>query len=398
MLQEQPTNRLYYGDNLPILASLMQEPTIRGNVRLIYIDPPFATNSIFQSRSQGDAYSDLLVGAHYIEFLRERLIWLRELLADDGSIYVHLDENMAFHIKVIMDEVFGRQHFRNWITRKKCNPKNYTRKTYGNVSDFILFYTKSDSYVWHRPVDQWTDERADKEYQYVEKESGRRYKKVPVHAPGTRNGETGTPWRDKLPPPGKHWQFQPRALDEMDARGEIYWSPNGNPRRKVYLDESDGVAVQDIWLDYRDAHNQNIGITGYPTEKNPSLLARIIQASSNPGDLVLDCFSGSGTTLAVASQLDRHWIGIDNSIEAIATTLRRFAKGLEPMGDFVTKESPQVEETPLYKPALWENADQSNNTESAEQTARVIRDFSLYATESDGDEVTSVMKRWLEWM
>lgn len=396
--QEQLANRLYYGDNLPILASLLREPTIRGNVRLVYIDPPFATNSIFQSRSQGDAYCDLLIGAHYIEFLRERLILLRELLADDGSIYVHLDENMAFHIKVIMDEVFGRQHFRNWITRKKCNPKNYTRKTYGNVSDFILFYTKSDSYAWNRPVESWTDERADKEYQYVEKETGRRYKKVPVHAPGTRNGETGTPWRGKLPPPGKHWQFPPRVLDEMDARGEIYWSPNGNPRRKVYLDESDGVAVQDIWLDYRDAHNQNIGITGYPTEKNSSLLARIIQASSNPGDLVLDCFSGSGTTLAVASQLDRHWIGIDNSIEAIATTLRRFAKGLEPMGDFVTKDLSQIEETLLHKPALWEDKDQFNNTESTEQAAHVIRDFSLYAAESDEDEVASVVKQWEEWI
>lgn len=396
--QEQSSNRLYYGDNLPILASLLREPTIRGNVRLIYIDPPFATNSIFQSRSQGDAYSDLLVGAHYIEFLRERLILLRELLADDGSIYVHLDENMAFHIKVIMDEVFGRQHFRNWITRKKCNPKNYTRKTYGNISDFILFYTKSDSYVWNRPVDQWTDKRADKEYQYVEKETGRRYKKVPVHAPGTRNGETGTPWRGKLPPPGKHWQFPPRVLDEMDERSEIYWSPSGNPRRKVYLDESDGVAVQDIWLDFRDAHNQNIGITGYPTEKNPSLLARIIQASSNPGDLVLDCFSGSGTTLAVASQLDRRWIGIDNSIEAIVTTLRRFAKGLEPMGDFVTRESPQLEETSLHKPALWENADQPDNAESAEQIAHIIRDFSLYAAEPGGDEVESVVKQWEEWI
>lgn len=396
--QEQSANRLYYGNNLPILASLLREPAIRGNVRLVYIDPPFATNSIFQSRSQGDAYSDLLVGAHYIEFLRERLILLHELLADDGSIYVHLDENMAFHIKVIMDEVFGRQHFRNWITRKKCNPKNYTRKTYGNVSDFILFYTKSDSYVWNRPVESWTDERADKEYQYVEKETGRRYKKVPVHAPGTRNGETGTPWRGKLPPPGKHWQFPPRVLDEMDARGEIYWSPNSNPRRKVYLDESDGVAVQDIWLDYRDAHNQNIGITGYPTEKNPSLLARIIQASSNPGDLVLDCFSGSGTTLAVASQLGRHWIGIDNSIEAIATTLRRFAKGLEPMGDFVTRESPQPEETSLHKPALWENADQSDSAESVEQRAHVIRDFSLYTAEPDSDEVESMIRQWEKWI
>ena len=156
--------------------------------------------------------------------------------------------------------------------------------------------------------------------------------------------------------------------------------------------------MQDIWLDYRDAHNQNIGITGYPTEKNPSLLARIIQASSNPGDLVLDCFSGSGTTLAVASQLDRQWIGIDNSIEAIATTLRRFAKGLEPMGDFVTRESPQAEETSLHKPALWEDADKLNNEESASQTAHVIRDFSLYAAEPDGDEMESVLRQWLEWI
>lgn len=144
-------NRLYYGDNLSILASLLDDPSVRGKVRLVYIDPPFVTNSVFQSRTQDNAYQDLLVGAHYIEFMRERLVLLRELLAEDGSIYVHLDMNRAFHIKIIMDEVFGQKNFRNWITRKKCNPKNYTRKTYGNISDFILFYTKSDEYVWNRP-------------------------------------------------------------------------------------------------------------------------------------------------------------------------------------------------------------------------------------------------------
>ena len=256
---------------------------------------------------------DLLEGAHYLEFLRERLILLRELLADDGSIYVHLDENMAFHAKAIMDEIFGRDNFRNWITRKKCNPKNYTRKTFGNVADYILFYSKTEDYVWHRPVESWTEEKANKEYQYVEAKTGRRYKKVPVHAPGVRNGETGQLWRGIPPPPGKHWQYPPRILDEMDARGEVYWSPTGNPRRKIYLDESNGVAVQDIWLDYRDAHNQNIAVSGYPTEKNSALLTRIIEASSNEGDLVLDCFSGSGTTLNVASLLNRRWIGVDNA-------------------------------------------------------------------------------------
>lgn len=385
--EEHISNRLYYGNNLPMLASLLQNPTIKGNVRLVYIDPPFATNSIFQSRAQGDAYCDLLVGANYIEFLRERLILLRELLAEDGSIYVHLDENMAFHIKIIMDEIFGKENFRSWITRKKCNPKNYTRKTYGNISDFILFYTKNDSYVWNRPVQAWTDEHALKEYQYVEEETGRRYKKVPVHAPGVRNGETGMLWKGKLPPPGKHWQFTPQTLNEMDARGEIYWSPNGNPRRKIYLDQSNGIPVQDIWLDFRDAHNQNIDITGYPTEKNPDLLTRIIQASSNPGDLVLDCFAGSGTTLAISSKLNRRWIGIDNSVEAITTILRRFTQGTKPMGDFVTKPEPATQENTTLAPNLWDTLEEPQESSNVvtEEEFRAIKDFTFYTTENHSE-------------
>jgi adenine-specific DNA-methyltransferase len=376
---ENHPNRLYYGDNLSILASLL--PDYKGKVRLIYIDPPYATKSVFQSRSQNDAYADLLVGAHYIEFIRERLIFLRELLAKDGSIYVQLDENMAFYIKVIMDEVFGNKNFRNWITRKKCNPKNYTRKTYGNISDYIIFYTKSDEYVWSRSIEKWTDEHAKKEYTYIEEGTGRRYKKVPVHAPGLRNGETGKPWKGMSPPPGKHWQYTPKTLDEMDKRGEIYWSPTGNPRRKIYLDNTEGVPVQDIWLDFKDAHNQNINITGYPTEKNPALLRRIIEASSNAGDVVLDCFSGSGTTLDVASQLKRKWIGIDNSPEAIATTLKRFYKGTEPMGDFVSER----------------NGTKRGRNLSMFSERDNIADFALYATQSNKNHLIDVLKEWESW-
>jgi adenine-specific DNA-methyltransferase len=335
----EPTlNQLIWGENLSVLSALAKDPRVRGKVRLVYIDPPYATGGVFQSRLQEDAYDDLLIGAHYVEFIRERLILLRELLAEDGSIYVHLDKNMAFAIKMIMDEVFGVKNFRNWITRKKCNPKNYTSKSYGNVADFILFYTKTDEYVWNRPFEEWTDAKALKEYQYTD-EQGRRYKKVPIHAPGVRNGETGQEWRGMQPPLGKHWQYTPTKLEEMDARGEIYWSPTGNPRRKVYLDTSAGIPIQDIWLEYRDAHNQNIKITGFPTEKNAGLLERIIEASSHPGDLVLDCFAGSGTTLAVASHLNRQWIGIDSSKLAIATTLQRFACGLKPMGDFASAKT-----------------------------------------------------------
>ncbi|NTV25897.1 MAG: site-specific DNA-methyltransferase [Chlorobiaceae bacterium] len=328
-------NRLYHADNVGVLAHLARDKDVVGKVRLVYIDPPFATASEFHSRKQAHAYDDHLIGADFVEYLRERLIWIHRLLADDGSLYLHLDERMAFHFRVVLDEIFGEGCYRNFITRKKCNPKNYTRKKYGNVADYILFYTKTDSYVWNRPIEEWDMAKALKEYPYVDEATGRRYKKVPVHAPGERNGETGKEWRGKLPPPGKHWQYVPSTLDELDAKGDIFWSSNGNPRRKVYLENSEGVPVQDIWLDYRDAHNQNIHITGYPTEKNPDLLARIIKASSNPGDLVLDCFSGSGTTLAVASRLGRSWIGVDRSSEAINTTLHRFAYGTAPMGDFV---------------------------------------------------------------
>ncbi|MDW8214436.1 MAG: DNA methyltransferase [Roseiflexaceae bacterium] len=378
--RDDAENFLYYGDNLPILSLLLKKQSLVGKVRLVYIDPPFATRSVYKSRSQRDAYQDLLCGAHYVEFLRQRLIFLRELLADDGSIYVHLDENMAFPIKVIMDEIFGKANFRNWITRKKCNPKNYTRKTFGNISDYILFYTKSDNYVWNRPVQPWTEETARKEYQYIEEETGRRYKKVPLHAPGVRNGETGKPWRGMLPPPGKHWQFTPQTLDEMDARGEIHWSPTGNPRRKVYLDESGGVPVQDIWLDFKDAHNQNVRITGYPTEKNPDMLALIVRASSNPGDIVLDCFSGSGTALEVASQLGRRWVGIDNSPEAIRTTLYRFAHGTEPMGDFVGKQ------------------DQQRRQEQPSMRLFRITDFALHVTEPYMGDINEIVSEWEDWL
>ena len=132
--------------------------------------------------------------------------------------------------------------------------------------------SKTDETVWNRPYEEWSDEKVLKEYPFIEEGTGRRYKRVPVHAPGTRNGATGSPWRGMMPPEGKHWQFTPDKLDEMDARGEIYWSSNGNPRRKVYLDQSNGVPVQDIWLDYLDVNNQNTLITGYPTEKNIDML------------------------------------------------------------------------------------------------------------------------------
>ncbi len=383
--KHQRDNRLIFADNIGVLAALSNDETICGRVRLVYIDPPFSTQSAFQSRKLDQAYEDTLAGAEFIEFLRERLIWLHKLLTDDGSLYLHLDERMVFHFRVILDEIFGPGGYHNCITRKKCNPKNYTRNTYGNTADYILFYTKSSKYVWNRPLEPWTDARASKEYQCIDPETGRRYKKVPLHAPGVRHGETGKPWHGMLPPTGKHWQYPPSKLDELDAKGEIYWSPRGNPRRKVYLDQNGGVPLQDIWMDVKDAHNQNIRVTGYPTEKNPEVLRRIILASSNPGDLVLDCFAGSGTTLAVASELGRNWIGIDNSLEAMRSMINRFAFGLQRMGDYVSEriERPTIPLLPMFE----------EDAKNISHDHVPIEDFSLYAEPQLAGELSRVVEQ-----
>lgn len=339
-------NKIYFGENLDVLSHLYHDLGYANKINLIYIDPPFGTNSIFQTRNQKNSYKDDLVGSHYLEFMRKRLVFLRELLAVDGSIFVHLDNNMVFQIKIVMDEIFGGKNFRGFITRKKCSTKNYTKNTFGNISDYILFYSKTDRYKWHRPVEIWSDEKIDKEYPYIDEATGRRYKKVPIHAPGVRNGETGKFWKGMLPPPGKHWQYTPDKLTKLDNNGEIYWSANGNPRRKVFLDEDKGVPVQDIWLNLQDSLNQNIKITGYPTEKNPYLLERIINACSDKGDMVLDCFAGSGTTLDVANQLGRNYIGIDNSYEAVSNIIKRFSVGLEEMGNYVKGNNECNDTTP----------------------------------------------------
>lgn len=331
--------RLYHADNIDVLTALLNDREVCGKVTLIYIDPPYNTGGAFETRDFKHAYDDRFTIQNYLDFMRMRLELMHRLLSPEGSIYVHLDSNMVFHVKVMMDELFGMQNFKGMITRKKCKSKNFTRKTYGNISDYILFYTKTDEPVWNRPYEEWSNEKLLKEYPYIEEETGRRYKKVPVHAPGTRNGATGEPWRGLMPPEGKHWQFTPDKLEEMDQRGEIYWSQNGNPRRKVYLDRSPGVPVQDIWLDYLDVNNQNTLITGYPTEKNIDMLKRIIETSSRPGDLVLDCFAGSGTTLVAAEQLGRQWIGVDIGDEAIRTIQDRFLNGSHPMGDYVKKKA-----------------------------------------------------------
>lgn len=324
------SNILIYGDNIPALKSLLSNQNLKGKVRLVYIDPPFSTQQEFRagnkrvatiSSSHQDslAYSDKLIGADFIEFLRECLILLREILADDGSIYVHIDWKKGHYIKVIMDEIFGEDKFINDITRIKCNPKNFTRRAYGNIKDMILFYSKTDKYVWNEATEAMTE--SDIQRLFLKTDAfGRKYTTIPLHAPGeTQNGVTGQLWKGLKPPKGRHWRTDPAELSKLDAQGLIEWSKTGNPRKIIYADDvvANGKKRQDIW-DYKDSQYPE-----YPTQKNEDMIKTIEEASSNPNDIILDCFVGSGTTLICAEKIGRRWIGIDMSEVAIQATLRR---------------------------------------------------------------------------
>lgn len=324
-------NKLIQGNNLQILKTLLDEYKLKGKVDLIYIDPPFATNGHFKiskdrantvSKSNGDAiaYSDTLIGADFLEFLRQRFIFLRELMSNKASIYLHIDYKIGHYVKIIMDEIFGKKNFRNDITRIKCNPKNFSRKAYGNIKDLILFYSKSENPTWNDPKIPFTEEDIERLFRKIDK-NGRKYTTIPLHAPGeTENGKTGQAWRDVKPPKGRHWRSKPEVLEELDKQGLIEWSASGVPRKRIYADERNGKKMQDIWK-FKDPQYPS-----YPTEKNLDLLKFIIENSSNEDDLVLDCFCGSGTTLVAAQELGRNWIGIDNSEHAIKVAKKRLAK------------------------------------------------------------------------
>lgn len=317
-------NRLYLNDNLEVLRALQSDTSVKGQIRLIYIDPPFGTgqsftiapnrNSTISRPANGPiAYNDNLVGKQYLEFLRPRLEPLKELLADDGSIYVHIDCKIGHYVKILLDEVFGLSHFRNDITRIKSNPKNFHRNGFANFKDTILFYTKGNKFVWNPAREAFLEEELKRLFPKVDMD-GRRYTTTPLHAPGeTQNGVTGGMWKGIKPPLGRHWRCAPSVLTKLDQENRIEWSTTGNPRKKIFADEASkmGKLLQDVWV-FKDPPYPK-----YPTEKNIDMLRLIVGASSNPGDIVMDCFCGSGGTLVVAQEMGRQWIGVDNSERAI---------------------------------------------------------------------------------
>lgn len=315
-------NLLIKADNLAGLEFLISSKDLAGKIDLVYIDPPFATggdftisdgraSTISKSRKGDIAYSDRIAGTDFLDFLRVRLIKIKELLSAEGSIYLHIDYKIGHYVKVLMDEIFGRENFRNDITRIKCNPKNFPRIGYGNIKDLILFYSKSNKPIWNEPKQKYSQSDLEKLFPKTDKQ-GRRYTTVPIHAPGeTENGNSNKLFKGMMPPKGRHWRTDVETLEKWDSEGLIEWSSKGNPRKKIYADEREGKRVQDIW-EFKDPQYPQ-----YPTEKNLDMLDLIVRTSSKEGSIVLDCFCGSGTTLKAAHLNNRTWIGIDSSKHAI---------------------------------------------------------------------------------
>ncbi|MFH1049839.1 MAG: site-specific DNA-methyltransferase [bacterium] len=321
-------NILIHGENISGLKLLLNKYKLRSKVDLIYIDPPFATNNSFlingnrtstiSASKNGDvAYSDKILGDNFIDYLKERIVLLKDLLSEDGSIYIHTDYKIGHYVKIMMDDIFGVINFRNDITRIKCNPKNFQRKGFGNIKDLILFYSKSDKMIWNEPFQIYSEKDREKLFPKIDKD-GRRYTTVPIHAPGeTINGNSSKFFKGISPPEGRHWRADIETLEKWDKEGLLEWSSTGNPRKKLYFDEKEGKRYQDIW-EFKDPQYPL-----YPTEKNSQMLDLIIKTSSNVDSIVLDCFCGSGTTLKSAQLLNRKWIGIDKSEIAINKTIEK---------------------------------------------------------------------------
>ena len=320
MKKKRWNNKLIFADNLHTLKYIqkLQEKKEVDKIKLIYIDPPFGTGDIYDA-SGAPAYSATLRGAEFIEFLRKRLILLKELLADDGSIYVRIDYHFGHYIKVIMDEIFGKNNFKNEIIVNRRKKSAQETVKFNVSTEIIFFYTKTEKFDFHKGIRHRKCSfcGAEKEPDWhIMISSGIR------HPP-----ERMILGKKMLPPKGFHWTYSQKNIDRMTEEERIrinqksvYTDLNGKKIRGMveYLQTED-VPIDSSWTDV-------YGYTSkwkYPTENSEDLLARVIETSSNEGDIILDCFAGSGTTGCVAEKLDRKWIMVDSSKLAIYTIVKR---------------------------------------------------------------------------
>ena len=325
-------NKLIFGNNLQVMKSLLEDKKSgklcnadgTPGIRLVYIDPPFSTKKEMKGTGGVPAYQDKLAAGEFLEFLRKRLILIRELLSDDGSVYVHLDWRMNSYVRVLMDEVFGKNNFVNEIIWKRRGGKTSPdTNRLENVVDHILWYSVSARKTLNFQFSKSDSEEYIKtQFKYVDKD-GRRYRLSPLNAPAPRP-TLQFEFRGYKPHPNG-WSVSYEKLEKMYKENKLVFPKelSGRVNRKQYLDEWAGYSVSSLWTDIPVVAPSASERIGYPTQKPEKLLDRIIKSSSSEGDIVTDFFLGSGTTVTVAEKLGRRWIGSDCGKLAIYTTQKR---------------------------------------------------------------------------
>ncbi|MFN5309420.1 MAG: site-specific DNA-methyltransferase [Candidatus Kapaibacterium sp.] len=361
-------NKLIWGDNKYVMSALLEQ--YAGKIDLIYIDPPFATGANFSTSVEiGDdeievtkeasaieelAYRDTWGKGldSFLQMMYDRLVLMRELLSEKGTIYVHVDYHVGHYAKIILDEIFGYENFRNEIVWRRMTPSGFKGKyDIGNSHDVIFRYSKSNNYLYNPIKIAYSEEYIKERFSKVD-ENGKRFKDEKIGTATTK-----------------------ATIEKLKKEGRIYVTSNGTLRIKHFLDDAEGYALDDVWTDLPTVNSQAVERVDYPTQKPEALLERIMKASSNEGDLVADFFGGSGTTAAVAEKLGRRWITSDLGRYAIHTARKRFLEieGCKPF---------EILNIGKYERQYWQTIQFGNKTAEQSMAEYIAFVLKLYKAEA----------------
>jgi DNA modification methylase len=319
------TRVIYCGDNLEQLKKLPD-----ACVDLIYIDPPFNSNRNYEvfwgETKEKRAFEDRHASTQaYIDFMRPRCVELARVLKKTGSFYYHCDWHASHYVKIMLDQIFGENNFQNEIVWKRSSAHSDSKR-YGANHDTIFLYTGgANKWTWNDQFTPYSEEYTEQNYRYNDEKGRFRVSDMTANKPG---GDVSYEWttpdgRKVKPYKGRYWAYSKEKMKQMEEAGQIYYRSTGMPMLKHYLDEMPGVPLQTFWDDIKPVISGSEERLGYPTQKPVALLERIIKASSNENDIILDAFCGCGTALVAAQNLKRQWIGIDISPTACRVMAKR---------------------------------------------------------------------------